>query len=125
MKEKFSLTERLSNSGNQPIQLYTVLSGELPIQKQKTSRQDMEKPIVLAIGGSDSSGGAGIQADIKAITAMGCHPLTVVTAVTAQNTQTVLEVFPLDPSLIESQLDAVFDDFKICAIKIGMLATKE
>lgn len=78
---------------------------------------------VLTIAGSDSGGGAGIQADIKAMSAHGVFAMSVITAVTAQNTEEVTEVFELPLSIIEAQLDAVFDDFDVAAVKIGMLSS--
>lgn len=80
---------------------------------------------VLTIAGSDSCGGAGIQADIKTISALGLFASSVVTAITAQNTLEVKEVFPLSSSLIKKQIDAVLEDFPVKAIKIGMLFNKE
>ncbi len=80
---------------------------------------------VLTIAGSDSGGGAGIQADIKAMSANGVFALSVITAVTAQNTEEITEVFELPISIITAQLDAVFDDFDIAAVKTGMLSSAE
>jgi hydroxymethylpyrimidine/phosphomethylpyrimidine kinase len=79
-------------------------------------------PIVLTIAGSDSGGGAGIQADIKAISATGCYACSVITAITAQNTLGVSAIFPIPLEYVEKQLDAVFTDLNIVAVKIGMLA---
>lgn len=78
---------------------------------------------VLTIAGSDSGGGAGIQADIKSMSANGVFAMSVITAVTAQNTEDVTDVFELPTSIIASQLDAVFDDFEISAVKTGMLSS--
>lgn len=78
---------------------------------------------VLTIAGSDSGGGAGIQGDIKAMSANGVFALSVITAVTAQNTEEVTDVFELPVSIIAAQLDAVFDDFEIAAVKTGMLSS--
>lgn len=83
------------------------------------------KPIVLTIAGSDSGGGAGIQADIKAISATGAYACSVITALTAQNTQGVSGVLPIDAGFVEQQLDAVFSDLNIQAVKIGMLADSQ
>lgn len=80
---------------------------------------------VLTIAGSDSGGGAGIQADIKAMSANGVFALSVITAITAQNTEEVTDVFELPTSIIAAQLDAVFDDFDIAAVKTGMLSSAE
>ena len=78
---------------------------------------------VLTIAGSDSGGGAGIQADIKAMSANGVFAMSVITAVTAQNTEEVTDVFELPPTTVASQLDAVFDDFDVAAVKTGMLSS--
>ncbi len=82
-------------------------------------------PIVLTIAGSDSSGGAGIQADIKAISATGSYACSAITAITAQNTQGVSAIFPIPLEYVEKQLDAVFSDLNIIAVKVGMLADSE
>ncbi|MFH4482948.1 bifunctional hydroxymethylpyrimidine kinase/phosphomethylpyrimidine kinase [Vibrio diabolicus] len=79
-------------------------------------------PVVLTIAGSDSGGGAGIQADIKAMSATGSFACSVITAITSQNTQGVSAIFPIPLDHVESQLDAVFTDLNIVAVKIGMLA---
>lgn len=78
---------------------------------------------VLTIAGSDSGGGAGIQADIKAMSANGVFAMSVITAVTAQNTEEVTDVFELPPAIIAAQIDAVFDDFDVAAVKTGMLSS--
>ena len=82
-------------------------------------------PRILAIAGSDSSGGAGIQADIKTITMLGGYAMTAITAVTAQNTVGVLAVEALRPSLVLAQIEACFTDIGVDAIKIGMLGSSE
>ncbi len=79
---------------------------------------------VLSIAGSDSSGGAGIQADIKAISATGAYAASVITALTAQNTQGVQAIEPVSPEFVTQQINAVCDDLAIQAIKIGMLHTQ-
>ncbi len=78
-------------------------------------------PRVLSIAGSDSGGGAGIQADLKAFAACGVHGMTAITAITAQSTVGVIAVHPIPPQLIEAQVRAVRDDIGIDAVKIGML----
>jgi hydroxymethylpyrimidine/phosphomethylpyrimidine kinase len=78
-------------------------------------------PIALTIAGSDSGGGAGIQADLKAFSALGVYGASVITAVTAQNTQGVAAFNMVAPDLIRAQIDAVLDDMAVGAIKIGML----
>ncbi|HPJ30444.1 MAG TPA: bifunctional hydroxymethylpyrimidine kinase/phosphomethylpyrimidine kinase [Methanothrix sp.] len=77
--------------------------------------------VLLTVGGSDSSGGAGIQADIKTFGALGFHGASAVTAVTAQNTLGVRSIHPLPPGAVLAQLEALFDDFEISAAKTGML----
>lgn len=85
----------------------------------------MRVPSVLTIAGSDSGGGAGIQADIKTITALGLYASSAITAVTAQNTLGVQMVRPVAPELLAAQLDSVFSDLMPQAVKIGMLGTKD
>lgn len=80
-------------------------------------------PIALTIAGSDSGGGAGIQADLKTFHALGVHGLSVITAVTSQNTRGVSAVHPIPREHVHSQLASVFDDFAIAAVKTGMLAS--
>lgn len=80
---------------------------------------------VLTIAGSDSSGGAGIQADIKTITAHGMYAMSVITALTAQNTTGVSEILEIPAEFVEKQLDAVFQDIRPDAVKIGMIPGKE
>jgi len=76
---------------------------------------------VLTIASSDSGAGAGIQADLKTFAAMGVYGTSVIVALTAQNTKEVRSVFAVDVTFIEDQLDVIFEDFDIKAIKIGML----
>ena len=83
----------------------------------------MSIPRVLTIAGSDSGGGAGIQADIKAITAFGGHAMTAITAITAQNTLGVTDVLVLEPELVVAQIDAVLSDIGADAIKIGVIGS--
>jgi hydroxymethylpyrimidine/phosphomethylpyrimidine kinase len=80
---------------------------------------------VLTIAGSDSGGGAGIQADIKTISSMGCYAASAITAVTVQNTLGVLAVHPVPLDILEGQIDAVLSDIGADAIKIGMLHSAE
>ena len=81
--------------------------------------------IALTIAGSDSGGGAGIQADLKAMSALGVYGASVITAITAQNTQAVTAVHGVPLDVISAQIDAVLSDLNVGAIKIGMLATPE
>ena len=80
---------------------------------------------ILIIAGSDSSGGAGIQADIKTITALGSYAMTAITAITAQNTTGVKSVVPIRTKEIEKQILYTAKDIKPDAIKIGMLHSSE
>ncbi len=80
-------------------------------------------PRVLTIAGSDSGGGAGIQADLKTFAAHGVYGMSVVTAITAQNTLEVTAVEEISPELVSAQIDAVFDDIGVDAVKIGMLSS--
>lgn len=82
-------------------------------------------PACLTIAGSDSGGGAGIQADLKAFQANGVFGLSVITAVTAQNTRSVVGAYDLPGEFVRTQLSAVWDDFSIAAIKTGMLSSAE
>jgi hydroxymethylpyrimidine/phosphomethylpyrimidine kinase len=82
-------------------------------------------PRVLSIAGSDSGGGAGIQADLKAFARCGVHGMTAITAVTAQNTSGVTAVYPLPPEAIVEQVRAVAEDIGVDAVKIGMLGNAE
>ena len=78
---------------------------------------------ILVIAGSDSGGGAGIQADIKTIAMLGGHPMTAVTAVTAQNTLGVDAIHPIPAEMILAQIDAVIGDIGVDAVKIGMIGS--
>ena len=84
-----------------------------------------ERPVVVSVAGSDAGGGAGIQADVKTAEACGAFGTSVVTSVTAQNTQGVESTHVLPVAEVDAQLDAVFDDFDVAAVKTGMLATTE
>lgn len=86
-----------------------------------TPHSPSSTPCCLTIAGSDSGGGAGIQADIKTFHAHGTHGLSVITAVTAQNTRGVNAVYKVPSEHIRAQVAAVFDDFPIAAVKVGML----
>lgn len=86
---------------------------------------NMTIPIALTIAGSDCSGGAGIQADLKSFAACGAYGASVVTALTAQNTQGVRAVHPVPADFVTAQIDAVFDDLDVKAVKIGMVAQRD
>ena len=85
----------------------------------------LPKSKVLIIAGSDSSGGAGIQADIKTVTSLGCYAMTAVTAVTAQNTTGVKSIIPISPKEISNQIEFTSKDMRAKTIKIGMLHSKQ
>ena len=80
---------------------------------------------LLTIAGSDTCGGAGIQADLKTFSAHGTYGMSVITAVTAQNTQGVFDVQNIDPEIIKKQIDAIFTDIDVAAVKIGMVSVTE
>ena len=82
-------------------------------------------PQVLTIAGSDSGGGAGIQADLKTFQMQGVFGTSVITAITAQNTLGVFDIHPIPLKTIQAQLEAVKNDFQIASAKIGMLGTAD
>ena len=82
-------------------------------------------PIVLSFAASDSTGGAGIQADILTLASMGCHPLSVITAVTVQDTAGVDDIMALDPDWVADQARAVLEDMPVHVFKIGLLGSVE
>jgi hydroxymethylpyrimidine kinase/phosphomethylpyrimidine kinase len=85
----------------------------------------MEKKVALSIAGSDSSGGAGIQADLKSFQYLGVHGVTALTCVTAQNTQHVKAIYPIPIDILEKQIESICDDFPVAAVKTGMLYDPE
>ena len=80
---------------------------------------------VLTIAGSDSCGGAGIQADLKAMSAMGVYGMSVITAVTVQNTMGVFGVQEISTDIVEGQIKAIFEDIEVDSVKVGMLSSSE
>lgn len=82
----------------------------------------MTTPVALTIAGSDSSGGAGIQADLKSFAALGVYGASAITALTAQNTEGVTGIFAVPADFVTAQIDAVFSDLDVGAVKIGMVA---
>src|ERR1700686_4818870 len=82
----------------------------------------MTTPVALTIAGSDSSGGAGIQADLKTFAALGVYGASVITALTAQNTRGVAGIHQVPAEFVAAQIDAVFSDLAVDAVKIGMVA---
>ncbi len=91
----------------------------------KQDKKEIMIPNVLTIAGSDPSGGAGIQADLKTFSALGCYGMSVITALTAQNTQGVSEVHELPAAFVEQQIRAVFEDIRVDAVKIGMVGSSQ
>lgn len=87
------------------------------------SQMSHSPPTVLVVAGNDPSGGAGIAADLQAITAAGAHPAPVITALTVQDTVNATAVEPVSPALVAAQMQAVLDDIPVAAVKIGLLAT--
>jgi hydroxymethylpyrimidine kinase/phosphomethylpyrimidine kinase len=83
---------------------------------------EVTPPVVLSIGGSDSSGGSGLQADLRTFAAMGAYAATVVTAVVAKNTRAAADVLELTAPVVAGQLKAVLDDLPVAAVKTGMFA---
>ncbi|MDD5478763.1 bifunctional hydroxymethylpyrimidine kinase/phosphomethylpyrimidine kinase [Rhodoferax sp.] len=86
-----------------------------------TFERNLRYPRVLTIAGSDSGGGAGIQADIKTFSALGCFGMTAITAITAQNTCGVRRIHAVPPEMLRDQIDAVLEDIGADAVKVGML----
>lgn len=105
-----------SLKGNRPAMHHNM-------HPEDSTRSGSSHPIALTIAGSDSGGGAGIQADLHTFAAFGVHGVTAITAITAQNTRRVTAIQPVPRTLLQAQLDALFDDFPIAAIKIGMLGS--
>ena len=85
----------------------------------------MTRPIALTIAGSDSGGGAGVQADLRTFAALGVYGASAITALTAQNTRGVRAIEVAPPEIVRAQIDAVMEDFSVAAIKIGMLGSAE
>lgn len=85
----------------------------------------MKLPVAMTVAGSDSGGGAGIQADLKTFAALGVHGTSAITAITAQNTVGVTDVLELPPQLVVAQIDAIVDDIGVAAAKTGMLSSSD
>ncbi len=89
------------------------------------ARVNPKLPIALTIAGSDSGGGAGVQADLRTFAALGVYGASAVTALTAQNTKGVRAIHYPPPEIVAAQIEAVLEDFAVAAIKIGMLGSAE
>jgi len=104
----------------------TVRYAPLPLSCGEGGGRGLSRyPTVLTIAGSDSSGGAGIQADIKTISSLGVYACSAITAITAQNTLGVRSIQGISPSILKDQIEAVFEDLVIDAVKTGMLYNSE
>src|SRR3979411_451210 len=91
-------------------------------QLETPASRAMTIPVALTIAGSDSSGGAGVQADLKTFAALGVYGASVITALTAQNTKGVTGIHQVPAAFVTAQIDAVFSDLDVGAVKIGMVA---
>src|SRR5689334_23895413 len=96
-------------------------TGNAGLKRERLSKT-MTIPIALTIAGSDSSGGAGIQADLKTFAAFGVYGASAITALTAQNTRGVTGIHAVPADFVTAQIDAVFSDLEVGAVKIGMVA---
>lgn len=114
--------------------IHLILLFRVRASLTKTRKVTLDKPqfnsnrdvaIALTIAGSDSGGGAGIQADLKTFSALGVYGASVITAVTAQNTRMVTALHNIPGQIVAAQINAVLDDLEVAAIKIGMLSTPE
>ena len=94
-------------------------------RRSENSEITMSMPVALTIAGSDSSGGAGIQADLKTFAALGVYGASVITALTAQNTKGVRGIHDVPADFVAAQLDAVFGDLDVMAVKIGMVSRRD
>lgn len=102
------------------------MDNRIPSSPQtETPEHEKRYKRLLTIAGSDSGGGAGIQADLKTFSALGCFGMSVITALTAQNTHTVTGIHPVPPEFIRLQIDAVMEDIGVDAVKVGMLHSVE
>src|SRR5215217_655664 len=95
------------------------------VARRETVRVMKTPPVALTIAGSDPGGFAGVQADLKVFAAHGCYGASVITALTAQNTMGVHDLFLVPPAVIGTQLASVLDDMPIAAVKVGMLASAQ
>ena len=98
---------------------------DIRARRSENSEITMSMPVALTIAGSDSSGGAGIQADLKTFAALGVYGASVITALTAQNTKGVTGIHDVPADFVAAQLDAVFGDLDVKALKIGMVSRRD
>ena len=98
---------------------------DIRARRSENSEITMSMPVALTIAGSDSSGGAGIQADLKTFAALGVYGASVITALTAQNTKGVTGIHDVPADFVAAQLDAVFGDLDVKAVKIGMVSRRD
>ena len=98
---------------------------DIRARRSENSEITMSMPVALTIAGSDSSGGAGIQADLKTFAALGVYGASVITALTAQNTKGVRGIHDVPADFVAAQLDAVFGDLDVMAVKIGMVSRRD
>src|SRR2546429_6198840 len=101
------------------------MASKLAADRRLHEGQTMTTPVALTIAGSDSSGGAGIQADLKTFAALGVHGTSALTAITAQNTMGVSDVLEVPLPIVRAQIDRVVEDMRPAAGKTGMLGTAE
>lgn len=101
------------------------MNNQIELSRGTTDVPVARYPRILSIAGSDSGGGAGIQADLKTCSALGCYGMTAITAVTAQNTLGVRAIHAVPPKMLRQQIEAVIEDIGVDAIKIGMLHDPE
>ncbi|HDJ04557.1 MAG TPA: bifunctional hydroxymethylpyrimidine kinase/phosphomethylpyrimidine kinase, partial [Candidatus Bathyarchaeota archaeon] len=85
----------------------------------------IKAPCAMTIAGSDSGGGAGVEADLKTFAAVGVFGTCAITAITAQNTQGVYDIFPVPPEVVKRQIEVVLEDMEVETVKIGMLYSRE
>ena len=97
----------------------------MALNSQRCEQMDMKLPNCLTVAGSDSGGGAGIQADLKTFTTLGVYGMSVITALTAQNGEEVRGIFSSSPEFVALQMETVFDGFPVHAAKTGMLFSKD
>ncbi len=126
VEEYINIINQYNVSDEQFIELQSIFSKCCQLEIDFFNQGlEVAKPTVVTIAGSDSSGGAGIQADIKAISANGCYAASVITAITAQNTCGVQKVTNVDLLTVKAQIEAIFSDLDVKAVKIGMLQNSD